>query len=97
MQTHSEFITLKEKVLRHVHHPYVPERRDPWRCAQTRENRVETQKLCGSPIQNVKEQILSGHREIRDFLELRADQAARGEKVALSRLSDAGISYEIAS
>ena len=34
-----------------------------------------------------RERILSGHLEIRDFFELRADHAAQGEKAALSRLS----------
>ena len=42
--------------------------------------------LLGSLIQK---RILSEHREIRDFLELRADQAAQGGRVAQSRLSEA--------
>ena len=32
---------------------------------------------------SVRERILSEHRDIRNFFEMRADQAARGEKVAL--------------
>ena len=48
---------------------------------------VEIQLFCRSVIQ--RERILSEHREIRDFLELRADHAAQGEKASVLRLSDA--------
>ena len=86
MRPRSEFITLTEKVLRHVHHPFVPVWEDRWRRSQTLENRVETQLLCRSLIQKEK-RILSEHQEVRDNLELRAGQAARGDKVPPSRLS----------
>ena len=86
MRHRSEFITLTEKVLRHVHHPFVPVWEDPWRCSQTTENRVETQLFCRSLFQKEK-RILSEHQEIRDHLKLRAGQAARGDKVLPSRLS----------
>ena len=59
---------------------------DPWRCSQTTENRVETQLLCRSLVQKEK-RILSEHQEISDHVELRAGQAARGDKVPPSRLS----------
>ena len=36
-----------------------------------------------------RERILPEHREIRDFPDLRADQAAQGEQAALSKLSEA--------
>ena len=36
-----------------------------------------------------RQRILYEHRENRDFFDLRADQAAQGEKAALSRLSEA--------
>ena len=35
------------------------------------------------------ERIFTEHREVLDFLELRADQAAQGEQAALSKLSEA--------
>ena len=55
VRPHSEFVSLMEKILRHVHRTFVPGRRDPWRCAQTRENRVGTQVLCSSLIQRERE------------------------------------------
>ena len=36
-----------------------------------------------------RERIFAEHREILDFLELRADHAVQGEQAALSKLSDA--------
>ena len=40
-------------------------------------------------LSSEKERILSEHRDIRDFFERRPDHAVRGEKVALSKLSEA--------
>ena len=52
------------------------------------ENIDWTQLLCRS-LNSERERILYEHREIRNLLELRADQASRGDEVALSRLSGA--------
>ena len=54
VQPRSEFITLTEKVLRDVHHTFLPVRGDPWRCSHTRENQVEIQRSCRSLIQKEK-------------------------------------------
>ena len=43
--------------------------------------------LCKILLQRVK--VLSEHRNIRNFLEMRADQAVRGERVAQAKLSEA--------
>ena len=85
VRPHSEFITRTENVLRHVHHTFVPVRGIPWRRAQTRENRIGTQNVEREPYSE-REGFLSERREARDFLQMRADQAARGERVAQSRL-----------
>ena len=36
-----------------------------------------------------REKVLSQHRGTRNFLEMRADQAVRGEKVSQTKLSEA--------
>ena len=57
-----------------------------------RESQVQNQMFCKSLIQRERERekILTEHREISDFLELRANHASQGEqKKALSRLSEA--------
>ena len=50
-------------------------------------NQVETQVLSEILIQ--EEKILSGHRDSLNFLEMQADRAVRGERVAQTKLSDA--------
>ena len=59
VRTLSEFVTLKEKVLRHLHHVFAPARRNPSRCVQTTENQVETHMLCGSLQEKEKGFFLS--------------------------------------
>ena len=59
VQHHSEFITLTERFLRHVHRTFVSVREDPWRRAHTRENQVEIQMSCRSLIQKEKGFFLS--------------------------------------
>ena len=46
-------------------------------------------KCCAREPYSETERILSEHRDIRDFFEMRADQAARREKVAPPKLSGA--------
>ena len=78
VRTHSEFVTLMEKVLRQLHHTFVPVREKKRK--SSRDSNVVREPY------SERERNLSDHREIRNFIELRADQAARGERVAQSRL-----------
>ena len=81
VRTHSEFITLIEKVLRRLLGTFV-------RGVQTREHQVETQNVVREP-HSERERILPKHQDIRKFREMRAAQAVRGERVAQSKLSEA--------
>ena len=81
VRTHSELISLIEKLLKRLFLTFVPPRGNPQRDVKTRENQVETQMLCETLIQKETE-ILSEHGDIRNFFERRADQAVRGERVA---------------
>ena len=56
--------------------------------SQTRENKVEIHMSLQESYPE-RERILSEHREIGDFFDLRPNHAAQGEKAALSRLSGA--------
>ena len=45
-------------------------------------------------LHSEKEKVLSEHRDIRNFQEMRADQAVRGERVAQTKLSEAAYHME---
>ena len=51
--------------------------------------KIKSRLKCCAKASFRKRKILSVHRDIRNVLEMRADQAVRGERVAQSKLSDA--------
>ena len=58
MQTHSEFNTPTEEVLKRPPHTFV-QARDPWRDVKTRVSQVETQVLCKILTQKQEKFFLS--------------------------------------
>ena len=87
MRHHSEFITVTEISERRSSHVPTSSGRHVTMCLHKRKSSRDSNVLRES--YSDKDTFLSEHREIRDFLESRADHAARGEKAALSRLSQA--------
>ena len=59
---------------------------NPWRDVRTREIQVETRVLCKTLNQNEKKFFLS-IGDLRNFIEMRADRAVKGERVAQTQLS----------
>ena len=90
VRTHSVLITPTEKVLRRLHHTFVPireTRRDVFK-----QERIKSRLKCcaGSFFQKEKEKGFFLSIEISAiFFEMRADQGDRGEKVLQSKPSEA--------
>ena len=82
MRTHSEFVNLIEKVLKRFFRTFVA----------ARETRSEVSSRNSNVVRephSERERVLSEHRDICNFFEMRSDQAVRGERVAQSNLSEA--------
>ena len=91
-----EFITPVDKSSETPSSHFRTGTENPVAMCLNKKNQVETQMLCESLLQKERERLLSEHPEIRDFCEMRADQAVRGEKRCSIRSIRSRISYEIA-
>ena len=83
MQTHHDLITLTEKIPCQVHHSSDRARGNLHRSSHTQESQAK------SFIPTQGEGVFGEHQQVQELLEIRCNQAARGEQEALSRLSEA--------
>ena len=84
VQPQQEFTTPTDKILRHAHHTFKSRGKLVEMYSHKRKSSRDPKSLQGSFLDREKYS-----REIRDFLELRADRAAQEEQAAFSRLSEA--------
>ena len=82
MQTHHEFITLTDKIPCKVHHFSDRVRGNLHWSSHTKESQAES----FIPTQR---EFFGERQQVQGLLEIRANQAARGEQGALSKLSEA--------
>ena len=75
------------KILCHAHHTVPVTGKPVAMCSHKRKSSRDPKRLQES--YSARETVFGEHREVRDYLELRTDEAAEGEQAALAKLLEA--------